>query len=169
MKKSDSTCNKITFRQLFEEHAQGLQNFIYYKSGKIDFAEDCVQEAFVRLWKNCAKVPVEKAKSFLFTVANNIFIDDRRHQKTVLNFQKDSLSKEETENPEYLLEVNEFKERLEKAINQLPEIQRIVFLMNRIDGMKYREIAAALDISQKAVEKRMSKALLELRKLTGKI
>ena len=169
MEKENSTCHKKSFRRLFEQHAQSLQNFIFYKSGNVSFAEDCVQEAFVRLWKNCTKVPIDKAKPFLFTVANNIFIDDRRHQKTVLNFEKQSQPKNEAENPEYLLEVNEFKERLEKAINQLPETQRTVFLMNRIDGMKYREIAVTLNISQKAVEKRMSKALLELRKLTGKI
>ena len=67
------------------------------------------------------------------------------------------------------MEEQEFKNQLEKAIEALPENQREVFLMNRIDKMKYREIAEALGISQKAVEKRMHKALLELRKLTKKI
>jgi RNA polymerase sigma-70 factor (ECF subfamily) len=63
------------------------------------------------------------------------------------------------QNPEYLLEEEEFKVKLQKAISSLSEAQREVFLMNRIEGKKYREIAELLDISQKAVEKRMSAAL----------
>ncbi len=169
MEKADTPCNKKTFRQLFDEYAEGLQNFIFYKSGNVNLAEDCVQEAFIRLWNNCSKVPLEKVKSYLFTVANNLFVDAARHRKTVLKFQKQAVRSVTFESPEYLLELQEFKDRLIKAINELPKTQRTVFLMNRIDGMKYREIAATLNISQKAVEKRMHKALLVMRKFTGKI
>ncbi len=55
-------------------------------------------------------------------------------------------------------------EKLKKAINNLSEGQRIAFLMNRVEGKKYREIAEILEISVKAVEKRMSLALIALRK-----
>ena len=65
--------------------------------------------------------------------------------------------------PEYLLEEEEFKTKLQSAISGLTEGQREVFLMNRIDGKKYREIAEILNLSQKAVEKRMSGALKALR------
>ena len=58
---------------------------------------------------------------------------------------------------------------MERAIYALPEGQRLVFLMNRIDKRKYREIAEELGISQKAVEKRMHQALVTLRKELGKI
>ena len=67
------------------------------------------------------------------------------------------------QNPEYLLEEEEFKEKLQNAIASLTEAQREVFLMNRIDGKKYWEIAELLGISQKAVEKRMSSALKTLK------
>ena len=63
------------------------------------------------------------------------------------------------QSPEYLLEEEEFKLKLTKAIASLSELQREVFLLNRIEGKKYREIADLLDISQKTVEKRMSGAL----------
>ena len=165
----DSTCEEKTFQKLFMEHLDGLRNFLYYKSGNSGFAEDTAQEAFVRLWKNCAKVPIEKAKSFLFTTANNLFLDEAKHRKVKLKFQQYVPKNQTSESPEFLLEEQEFKDQLEKAIDALPEGQREVFLMNRIDKMKYREIAEALGISQKAVEKRMHKALLELRKLTQKI
>ena len=50
------------------------------------------------------------------------------------------------------------------AINTINETQRIAFLMNRIDGKKYHEIATELGISVKAVEKRIHLALLEIKK-----
>lgn len=169
MEKSNSTCEEKTFQRLFMQHLDSLRNFLFYKSGNTGFAEDTAQEAFVRLWKNCAKVPVDKAKSFLFTTANNLFLDNAKHQKVKLKFQQHSSQQQTSESPEFLLEEQEFKTQLENAINSLPETQREVFLMNRIEKMKYREIAETLGISQKAVEKRMHKALLELRKLTKKI
>ena len=61
------------------------------------------------------------------------------------------------------MEEDEFKTRLEAAIGELPETQREVFLMNRIDKMTYNEIAEALGVSVKAIEKRMGKALKTLR------
>ncbi|WP_235921917.1 RNA polymerase sigma factor [Flavobacterium phycosphaerae] len=73
------------------------------------------------------------------------------------------------ESPEFLLEETELKIRLEKAINDLPEKQRTVFLMNRFDNQSYTEIAAVLDLSVKAVEKRMHLALLSLRKVVKNV
>ena len=62
------------------------------------------------------------------------------------------------------MEENEFKNKLQNAISNLTEGQRTAFLLNRIEGKKYREIAVILEISVKAVEKRMSLALASLRK-----
>jgi RNA polymerase sigma factor (sigma-70 family) len=67
------------------------------------------------------------------------------------------------------LEEQEFKQQLEKAISDLPEGQREVFLLNRIDKKTYREIAEMLGVSVKAIEKRMHKALKALRVLTKRI
>ena len=67
------------------------------------------------------------------------------------------------------MEEEEFRKRLEEGISNLPEGQRVVFLMNRIDKKKYREIAEELNISVKAVEKRMHKALVALRKISKKV
>jgi len=61
--------------------------------------------------------------------------------------------------------MKEFDQKLQAAIGQLSDGEKEVFLMHRIDGFKYREIAELLEISQKAVEKRMHKALIKLRKI----
>lgn len=172
MEKSNSVgvCGQRTYQQIFMQHAEGLQRFLYYKTGDVATAEDLVQEAFIKLWNNCAKVLPEKAKSFLFTVSNNLFLDKVKHDKVVLKFQQRTGNTDVArETPEYLLEEKEFKEQLERAISELPEKQRIVFLMNRIDKITYNEMAVTLDVSVKTIEKRMSQALRQLRKLTKKI
>ena len=63
----------------------------------------------------------------------------------------------------------ELKEELENAIADLPEKQRVVFLLSRIDKKTYKEIAEMLGISKKAVEKRMYNALDTLRQVSKKI
>ena len=86
------------------------------------------------------------------------------HQKVVLNYSKnENLVHSTNESPEFILEETEFKTKLEKAISNLTEGQRTAFLLNRIDGKKYAEIAIILEISVKAVEKRIHGALVSLR------
>jgi RNA polymerase sigma-70 factor (ECF subfamily) len=63
----------------------------------------------------------------------------------------------------------ELKKRLEKAISDLPEKQRTVFLMNRFENQSYTQIAALLDLSVKTVEKRMHLALLSLRQVVKNV
>jgi RNA polymerase sigma factor (sigma-70 family) len=163
VEKPDSVCEENNYRQLHVAYATKLRNFIYYKNGNLEQAEDIVQESYIRLWENCKTLVLEKAKSFLYTVAQRIFIDGVRHDKVHLNFVKDSNPNRYQEDPEFIFRENEFKERLEKAISELSEKQREVFLMNRIDKMTYEEIATVLDLSVKAVEKRMHLALHELK------
>lgn len=69
--------------------------------------------------------------------------------------------------PEYLVEMQEFDQKLQETLAKIPDGAREVFLMNRIDGLKYREIADMLGLSMKAVEKRMSRALAILRDELG--
>ena len=166
---TEDTCNPSNFKLFFEEQADALCNYIYYKSGNREFAEDTVQESFIRLWNNCAKVPLSKARSFLFTTATNLFLDMLKHKKVALKFVERQQDRKMLENPEFLLEEKEFKDKLERVISNLPDDQRTAFLMNRIDKLKYREIADLLNVSQKTVEKRIHKALLVIRKEIGNI
>ena len=61
------------------------------------------------------------------------------------------------------MEETEFKAKLDNALNALPDNQRTTFLLNRIDGKKYAEIAELEGVSVKAIEKRMHLALKTLR------
>ena len=161
-----NVCHEPTYRELFYAHARHLRNFLYYKGAAAREAEDMAQEAFLRLWRDCEKVPVEKVKGYLFTVAGHLFLDEKKHEQVVIRFQRQAPAEEASdENPQLDLEAKELQDRLERAIELLPDNQRVVFLMNRMDKMKYAEIAACLDLSVKAVEKRMHLALVELRQI----
>ena len=160
-----NTCDENVFTIFFTNHVKSLRNFLFYKYGNKDQAEDLTQEAFIKLWQNCSSVPIEKAKSYLYTIANNSSLNEIAHQKVVLQYEKNFSNTDKTNlNPEFILEEKQFETKLLKAIENLKETQRIAFLMHRRDGKKYSEIAEELNISVKAVEKRIHLALLELRK-----
>lgn len=159
------TCHPDTFRDLFFRYAASLRHFVFFRSGNWGSTEDAVQEAFLRLWKNCRAVPPEKAKSFLYTVANNLFLDDTRRQQVRFRFLQQAENSPETyaAPADADLEAREMQDRLEAVLAQLPEPQRLVFLMNRVEKLTYVEIADALGISVKTVEKRMHGALIVLK------
>lgn len=135
----------------------------------MDLAEDLTQDAFLILWNKRENIDQGKVKSYLFTIANNLFLNDVKHKKVVMKFNQQPVSSTFTETPQYLMEEGEFKTKLESTIAQLDEKNRVVFLMNRIDKLTYRDIAERLGLSVKAVEKRMTKALQVLREIDPRI
>ena len=165
----NNLCNEKKFNDFFRDNSSLLNNYIFYKCGNIDLSQDIVQDAFIKFWNNCHKIIPQKAKSYLFTIANNLFLNEYSKSKVVSNY-KNNLKKDYTiESPEFLLEEKEYGDRLKQAISNLSEAQRTAFLLSRIDGKKYKEIAEILNISVKAVEKRIHNALLNLRKEIGNI
>lgn len=164
-------CSDAVFRSVFDTNFKVLRNFLVYKfRGDIESAEDVAQNAFVKLWENCSILKPEQAKSFLYTTAIRLSLNKIKHNQVVNNFEIQFKPKSShTESPEFLMEETELKTLLEKAINDLPEKQRTVFLMNRFDNKSYTEIASALDLSVKAVEKRIHQALLSLRKVVKNV
>ncbi|WP_437398047.1 RNA polymerase sigma factor [Flagellimonas lutimaris] len=158
-----NVCEDHIFSKIFKTHSKTVFNYIFYKFGNEEKAHDAVQEAFVKLWQNCTKVSPEKAKSYVYTVANNLYLNVIKAEKVRLK-HADSLSNDRTnESPEFLMEEKEYKEKLDNALNALPENQRTTFLLNRIDGKKYADIAEIEGVSVKAIEKRMHLALKSLR------
>lgn len=157
------------FKGLFDTYYDSLKSYLYYKCGDINQAEDLAQEVFMVVWNKRDSIQPEKVKSYLYTIATNLFLNEVKHQKVVLKFQSQPFEHASHHTPEFLMEEDEFRRQLEKAISELPEKNREVFLMNRIEKLTYKEIAERLDLSVKAVEKRMHKALSTLRKLNEKI
>ncbi|MDT0552653.1 RNA polymerase sigma factor [Urechidicola vernalis] len=160
----DNICEERLFANLFDKYSKSLHDFLYYKFGSHLNPEDKVQEAFIKLWDNCGKVSADKAKSFLFTVASNSVLNDIKHNKVVLNYQKLKPKDYTNETPEFIMEEEEYMQKYQNALAKLTEGQREAFLLNRIEGKRHKEIAELLGISVKGVEKRLYGALKSLRK-----
>ncbi len=160
--KNSGKFDKAAFESLFHEHYDSIRNFIYYKVGDTQLAEDICQDVFIKVWERRVEIIPEKVKYLCYTIANNLSLNYIKHLKIVYNFRNAFIEKHEFESPEHLLIQKEFDLKLQDAIGDLPEKQRVVFLMNRIDKLTYNEIAERLGLSVKAIEKRMSQALKEL-------
>ena len=156
-------CEDGVIEQLYRDHAGQLRNYLYYRCKNLERSNDLVQEAFTVLWEKCKEIIPAAAASFLYTVAKNRMLNLIKKDQVRLRFELEQDEAMDTESPQFNMEYNEYKQKLERAIEGLPDGQREAFLMNRIDKLTYREIAMRVDISVKAVEKRIHKALVKLR------
>lgn len=151
------------FRSIFDQYYESIRSFAYYKTGDVDLADDIVQEVFLKLWNNLKSVKDETVKALLYTIASNTIKNHFKHQKVVYNFQKQEVSDDSAEEADSDLRQEELNKKLQDALAEIPEKAREVFLMNRIEGLTYNDIAERLGLSVKAIEKRMSEALSILR------
>ena len=156
-------CDKKIFSQVYEKYGDDVHNFLYYKYGDQYHPSDKTQEAFIKLWEHCKKVTLSSAKSFLFTVANNLLLNEIKHQKVVLQYQKIKPKDYTYENPEFLLEKEQFLQQYQKAMSSLSEEQRVAFSLSKIEGKKHSEIAEMLGVTQKVVEYRIYSAFDKLK------
>jgi RNA polymerase sigma-70 factor (ECF subfamily) len=122
-----------------------------------------VQDAFIKLWENCKKIPPKSAKSYLFKTANNMMLNDMRHKKVVLKFQKAKPKEYTNENPEFLMQKNQFLESYQTALGNLKEEQRVAFLLYKIDGKSYGEIGELMNVTSRVIEYRVVTALKKLK------
>lgn len=157
--------NKDAFSLLFKMYYLDLVlfcgNFIKQK----EVCEDIVQSIFTKLWNDRKVLRIEiSLKSYLLKSVRNSCLDEFRHQEIVRQYESDYknsvLDDYDTEN--YVL-YSDLSNHLNEALQKLPEACRIAFQMNRFQGMKYREIALQLNVSERTVEVRVSKALELLR------
>jgi RNA polymerase sigma-70 factor (ECF subfamily) len=131
-------------------------------------ARDLAQESFLKLWQHKDKITEGKEMNFLFTIANNLFIDKKRREKVNHTYLANHVSKYERENPEFCLLTKEFNAKVNDCIMSMPVPVREVFIKNKIEKMTYAEIAEEYGITVKAIEKRMGHALRSFRYFQSK-
>lgn len=148
-------CDKTLFSNLYQKYAPGLNDILYFKYGTNLNPGDKVQEAFIKMWENCANITLQTAKSYLYTVANNMMLNEIRHQKVVLNYKKVTANDYDNESPEFLMRKEQFMERYERVLASLKPEQREAFLLNQIEGKTHQEIADTIGVTRKVVGHRI--------------
>jgi len=154
------------FSDIFSAYYRDLAMFAFSFTREWSTAEEIVQETFMKLWEDHEKLNVRTSlKSLLLKSVQNRFIDLHRHKKIVdihssYVINNSPLFEWETDN--YVL-ISELEKNIEQAIDALPIKLRETYIMNRIEGLKYQEIATKLNVSVRTIEVRISKALELLR------
>ena len=153
------------FKDLYYKYHKKLVRFALYRLHSSQTASDLVQDIFFKLWLKRDKLnPAKSVKAYLYKSLNNSIINySKLHSSrtvSIENFSDNKILNDET--------TPDIKIDLQNAVNQLPEKLKIVFILSRLEGYKYYEIAEICNISVKAIEKRMSKAFFILRKILSK-
>lgn len=158
--------NKQSFELLFRENFIALTGFARKYVKDLDTAKEIAHDVFINLWEKRNEIDSEKPlRSYLFASVRNRCLNYIRDQK------KFDRTEDITGNPGYSqltedndpVEIMELEERINLAIDSLPDRCREIFVMNRFRDLKYAEIAKKLDISVKTVEAQMSRALKTLK------
>ena len=155
------------FKKIFDTHFDGIRNYIYYRSGDKDLATDVAQETFMKIWEKKPEMLNGNIKPLLFKIAGDLLISNLRKHNVVMRYRAVAGLEELSESPYDLMRYKELLQNYGKALEGLPEKQRSVFLMSRMEGLNYQDIADSVGVSVKAVEKRMKNALEYLRKAIG--
>ena len=146
------------FEQLFREHFKPLCSFALKYVADWDEAKGLVHEAFVAFWEKFDKLPADtQYKSYLYTAVRNRCLNYLRDKKPHLSL--DRVPENQLMELPTQLETSELESHIEAAIQSLPEKCRMVFELNRLEGLRYAQVAEKMGISVKTVEAQMSKAL----------
>lgn len=154
--------NLKSFEKLFRELFKPLCGFSLKYVGDLDEAKGLVHEVFVSVWEKFESLPADtNYHSYLYTSVRNRSLNYIRDRKKTVMFE--NVAEHELSESNDPLVAAELETEIEMAIQSLPEKCRMVFELNRMEGLKYAQIAEKIGISIKTVEGQMSKALSVLR------
>lgn len=154
------------FDELFARYAGKLHRFILRKTRDPELAADLVQDTFVRMLEKGHLDGVTNHASFAYTIAQNLLIDHsrlsyvRRREEVADEFllEVPDESSDLTSHSEHIQQLELF----ENLLLELPATQRQIFVLSRMEGWTYAEIATHLQISQSKVAKDIASVSLYL-------
>lgn len=154
-------------------HDKHITNWLQNYLGDAETAADVKQSVFVRVLEYSLQNQIENPKALMFRIARNLAVNEiRRRKRFGATFvQTDDYSStlqdrgtpSDTPTPEEEVTVRNEMDLLSEEINRLPQRQKLTFILNRVHGLKYRDIALRLNVSESSVEKYMMKTLKTLR------
>jgi len=160
-----------SFTHLADRYHVRLMNFIYRTIGDRDRAEDLVQETFIRVYRHLHRFDqTKKFSTWVYTIAGNLAKNELRNrsrnplvlfQTIKKNWDADHRPLEWEDNtyrPDDLYRKRHLREMVDKAVAQLPEHHRIVFVLREMQGRTYEEIAEITGVNLGTVKSRLNRA-----------
>jgi RNA polymerase sigma-70 factor, ECF subfamily len=154
------------FGDLFKTYFKQLRNYAFSFVREQTLAEDIVQTIFLRLWDKIEVLNVaDSVAAYLYRAVYNESLNVLKRSKVRRSYHSwlNRHMKDQTDNAQKNLQLQELERQLRAAINELPEQCRTIFQLSRYEELRYRDIGARLGISVKTVENQMGKALKLLR------
>ncbi|WP_448702369.1 RNA polymerase sigma-70 factor [Mucilaginibacter sp. AW1-3] len=157
--------DEAIFEQVYKYYLRPLHVYAISMLKDEDIAKGMVQNVFLKLWERRERLSFSgSVQAYLYGAVYNECLNNLRHQKVKINHQLHVVNTmKDNDAAGNGMELLDLKEKLQEALNELPEKCRTVFQMSRFEELKYHEIADRLSISIKTVEAQMGKALKILR------
>ncbi len=157
---------KEDFKKLFDAYFDSIRNYLFYKGADTEEATDLAQDVFMRVWEKQFDATNQSIVPLLYKMANDMFISKYRRKQLEITYLNGLTNNEiEKNSPEDTFVQKELFLKYQRALANLSEKKRSVFLMSRMDGLSYKEIANRLNLSEKAIEKRMNLTISYLKKV----
>jgi RNA polymerase sigma factor (sigma-70 family) len=138
------------YNQCVEKYADAIYRFAFRHLRTEDDAKEIVQISFEKFWMKHANIQIEKAKSYLFTIANNCIVDEFRKRKFTTDI--DALSASDHPKTESTSTDHRLKEILQKALDELTPLLRTVLLLRDYEGYSYAEIGEVTNLNESQVK-----------------
>lgn len=156
-----SSGNLDAMTQIFERYHIRLYNFFFQKIRDVAVCEDLTQNVFLKVIKYKHSYKGGKFVSWIFKIARNLFYDYYQEQKKSQPFEEIEAITGELDDE--IMERQEEVSHLIKTLNCLNEKDRELIIMNRIDGIKYEQIAEIIDSNATAVKTKIHRIIKKLR------
>ena len=157
--------DNAAFEELFNRYYKPLVAYITTFTNDFELSEDIVQQTFITIWTQRKKLPLLKSiKNYLHTVSYHAFVDHYKKSKrddAFFDDLKEKALRDSIEEDSELIEKRILK--LIQIVESLPPRCREILKLNKIEGLKYAEIAKKLDLSVKTVESQMRIAFQKIR------
>lgn len=156
---------KSDFESIFKEYFEPLCNFINKYINNWEDSREVVQNTFYKVWQNREKIEVKTTiKNYLFQASKNTMIDQIRRSKKEIELTKGIIERIEAQPiDDSLMDESMIKRSIIEGLKHLKPKNRQIFELNKFEGLSYKEIAEYLNISERAVEDNIARALKSLK------
>ena len=150
----------ITFHEIYERYSKDVYHYSFWLSGSAQDADDLTSETFARAWVGRHKIRTETVKAYLFAIARNLYLNQKRSANRKVELSHDLVDPKP--GPDQMVENRLELDRTREAIQKLSEVDRTAFLLRIQHEMPYDEIARILEIPLTTAKVKVHRARLKL-------
>jgi RNA polymerase sigma factor (sigma-70 family) len=135
------------YNKAVKEYAKNIFRYILKSTKDEASAKDIVQDCYVKLWEHKETVDHNKVRSWLFTTAYHMMINQINRSKKIIRMEGSGYLEPVIVNQDF-----DLKELIDKSLDELPPVQKTVILLRDLEGYNYKEIAEMLTLSEAQVK-----------------